>query len=222
METELERIVNLHKEYVCNIIGVSDESQKVWNQARAKRPPVNFWDPPRKWMRANDLERYQKLETILKDYERRISECIARAFLYVVQNPSTKWKRIPCTGAKGSSSETNSRHYRTELDDGDGYEIQISWYNYPEDTGGVGSPESYRESFYVFITGDKKLKIPWRSRRWWRNKYQEFPYYVLSVRYDEDMRLEIDKGLATLDEASQKKVQSVLIELMRSVKNKLG
>ncbi|MFH1900389.1 MAG: hypothetical protein ABIJ83_03915 [Patescibacteria group bacterium] len=181
MELEIEKIVNLHKEYV----KVINKSQKV-----------------------------------LEDYFRRVSECIARTLLCVAQNPNTKWKRRPCGGAPGSLSETNSRSYRTEL--GEGYEMEISWYNYPDDTGSIGNTESYRESFHVFITGDKKIKIPWRSRRLRRDKYQEFPYHVLYVGYDKNMRLEINKELAVLDEKTQERVRTGLIRLVNDVREKLG
>ena len=178
-----KRATDLHDYYINHIRKLQEARGALLDKYKGR--VLSPWARPTEFMSFVDAERYQRLEDEEKEFENKVKRTTAEVLSYLMSKTDAEWERVPSTGVPGSLSQTNSRNYRSKLDDT--YSLEVHWYDYPDDDGMVA--ESFRESYSAEIVGSRQIVtrkgIGGVGRK---TAKEDFPMYYIRVSQQEDKR----------------------------------
>ncbi len=205
----LENIKNLHREHF-ELSKQIEDLRKKYKHVTEKRGELVF-QLKLTDMSPEDSNRYQELEKEMADLMHRVEEVTKDTLISLSDDEKVEWKKMPYTGTIGALAETNSRHYRSYLDEN--YALEISWFNYGEDIG--ARPEQYRESYSARIRGLKEVVVKKGIGGVIGRKIREdeFPFDTVGVHQNEQREFEPDSD--TKRNFSEQEVEEIKESLLR-------
>ncbi|MCX6787140.1 MAG: hypothetical protein NTY93_01280 [Candidatus Kaiserbacteria bacterium] len=219
-----EEIKNLHDYFEKVIKRIWKEKEMIRDKYEdAIEKEESPWTlKPDEFMSAQDAEEYQKLTQKEADFEHKVNEATRISLDLLSKDETANWQRQPPIGVPGSLSETNSREYRSKIDDT--YDLKIGWCNYPDDDR--FAPESFRESYSAGIVGSRDSMV----RKGFggigkKIEKQKFPTNVLGIVQIEqnEQKFKPSEELKNeFDEITRARFQEELLELGERLHKQLG
>jgi len=202
-----KKAAELHDHYESRITKLQETRNALWD--KYKRIVPSPWAKPAEFMSPIDAKRYKKFQDEELEFKNKVKETIADALQYLISESGVVWERMPDTGVPGSLSQTNSRRYRSKLDDT--YSLVVNWYDYPDDDGQVA--ESFRESYSARIIGSRKIAtrkgIGGIDKKF---EKRDFPLYYIQISQQEDKR----------EFKPSNKTEQLLLDTGKKLRERLG